>query len=315
LASASVDQYQQPATNGEAPRLRRAAPQRREPVWQDYLLYFFGIPVLLAFVFSLVGTRLTYGMPYTDALVYMTLHMFTAWWSVNLGAAIIKFSFRNWRPPVIAVCLMGLLIALIPAAFLFQTLGDFYAARYPVFATNRHDIVAPAWNFAYLLHFIRYSLPVLPTFLAGVYGYRFVTGVNWFGYRRSNITTTATATATANLETTAKPGKGRATAGLIAGSQLPADAELLAIKAEQHYIQIWSDQGTDMVRYRFKDLANSLAECNGAQVHRSWWVNLDQVTSCNQDGRKMDLIIEDELTVPVSLSYKNAVLGILDRRA
>jgi hypothetical protein len=42
-------------------------------------------------------------------------------------------------------------------------------------------------------------------------------------------------------------------------------------------------------------------------------VNLERVQSYTQDGRKMELIINDELKIPVSLSYKNVVIGALER--
>jgi len=290
--------------------INRPAPASRAPVWQDYLLYFLGIPAGLAVVFSLVGTRLTYGMPYLDALIYMLLHMFTAWWTVNLGAFIIKYSFRSWRPPTISVCILGLMIALLPAAFLFQLLGDFYATLYAVFETNRTDQIQPSWTLEYLAHFIRYSIPVLPTFLIGVYGYRYATGVDWFGYPRTEtVNPQSDDDLTADTTTVTQ-----ANVGLIEGSTLPANARILAIKAEQHYIQIWSDQGAELIRYRFKDIGNALAECNGSQVHRSWWVNFDKVESCRNVGRKLELIINDKLAVPVSLAYKNAVLSKLDAR-
>jgi hypothetical protein len=285
-------------------------PKQRDPLWVDYLLFFLGIPVALGFVFSLVGTKLTNGMPYLDSLLYLNIHLLTAWLPVCIGAYIIKFSFRSWRPPVIAVCLIGLLIALIPTAFLFQKLGNLFASLYPVYAINRADGVYPSWELDYLLHFIRYSMPILPTFLAGVYSYRAVTGVDWFGYKSSSPHISKSDTPRPQP---VEKKTGRATAGLITGTQLPKDAELLAIKAEQHYIQIWSDQGTDMVRFRFRDLRKTLRDCNGAQVHRSWWVNLDQVGSCKQVGRKIELVVNDELTVPVSLSYKNAVLNSLNQ--
>jgi hypothetical protein len=276
----------------------------QQPQALDYLRFYIGIPMVLGILFSLVGTRLTYGMPYLDALVYMILHMFIAWWTVNLGAVIIKVGFRSWRPPTIVVCMMGLLVALIPAAFLFQTIGDFYAGLYPVFATNRYDTIQPNWNLAYLLHFVRYSAPVVPTFLAGVYGYRAATGIDWYGYGNRHAGFAATVPP---QQTTL------ATAQLIEGTKLPADARLMAIKAEQHYIRIWSDQGNDLVRYRFSDLEDTLRNCQGAQVHRSWWVNPDFVHSHRQNGRKLELIINDDLTVPVSLSYKNAVLAVLNK--
>ena len=94
MASAQARQSQRAPLRQESPGLRRAAPQRREPVWQDYLLFFIGIPVALAVLFSMVGTRLTNGMPYLDSLLYLVLHMFTAWWPVCLGVFFIKFCFR-----------------------------------------------------------------------------------------------------------------------------------------------------------------------------------------------------------------------------
>jgi hypothetical protein len=286
-------------------RLRRPAPGNRDPIWTDYLAFFVGLPVGIGILFSLVGTRLTMNMPYLPALLYLILHMFIAWWAVSVGCALIKFCFRSWKPPTFAVVIIGYMIATIPAAFLFQAFGDFYAEIYPVFAENRADENLPSWNLDYLLHFIRYSIPALPLFWVAVSGYWYITGVNWFGYPTDSTADDS------EVEEQDESGVTRATAALIEGSKLADDAELLAIKAEQHYIHIWSDQGTDLVRYRFKDIPETLQSCNGAQVHRSWWVNLDKVRSFEQKGRKLELNLGDKLTVPVSLSYKNAVINRL----
>lgn len=318
----------------DAAAFRRLTPADRPPRPVDYLLYFFGIPISLAIIFSMVGIRLTYGMPYMDALVYMVAHMFVAWWSVNLGAAVIKFSFRSWRPPTFSICILGVLISLIPAAFLFMRLGDFYASVYPVFAVNRADNILPSWTLAYLVHFIRYSLPILPTFLAGVYGYRYVMGVDWFGYppetgraaapRNSGHGANPQVAQALSPQTVSEPATlttRQATAELVAGTKLPDSARLIAVKAEQHYIKIWSDQGTDLVRYRFKDLLESLGDYKGTQVHRSWWVDLDRVRSWRKAGRKIELLVEldstskpdESLVVPVSMSHKESVVQALKR--
>ena len=166
------------------------------------------------------------------------------------------------------------------------------------------DTVTPSWSLDYLIHFIRYSLPILPTFLAGVFGYRYASGVDWYGYAPPE------GEALRALNTTDYAAE--ATAGLIEGTKLPADARLIAIKAEQHYIQIYSDRGNDLVRYRFRDLAKTLTGSSGLQTHRSWWVNLNRVESCETDGRKLKLQLDNELTVPVSISYRNSVLAALD---
>ncbi|MGI9289933.1 MAG: LytTR family DNA-binding domain-containing protein [Gammaproteobacteria bacterium] len=277
----------------------------REPRGIDYLLFFFGIPIALGIIFSLVGTRLTYDMPYFDSLVYMVIHMFVAWWSVNIGALIINYSFKSWQPPAIVVCCIGMFIALAPAAFAFQVLGDYFGKIYPVYAANRFDLVQPAWSLEYLVHFVRYSLPVVPTFLVGVFGYRAVTGVNWYGFQKSEPLSMAPAPNAVRRQPTA---------ALIDNSKLPPDAVLISIKAEQHYISIQSDQGSDFVRYRFSDLEELLKNCEGIQTHRSWWVNPAFVKDYLVDGRKMSLVIDDKLTVPVSQPYRQAVIQALETR-
>ncbi|MGI9289960.1 MAG: hypothetical protein ACR2QG_01640, partial [Gammaproteobacteria bacterium] len=205
-------------------RIKRPAPATRDPVLIDYLLFFACIPIAMAFLFSLVGTRLTTGMPYLDSLGYLTVHMFIAWWIVGLCAYLIKLMFTSWQPPVIAVCVIGYFLSIVPAAFTYQGVGEFFANIYPVFAANRADDNLPNWGMAYLFHFVRYSIPALPLFLGGVYGYRYVTGVDWYGYPSEESFKTDAGEATSVL--------GHATAGLIEGTKLPEDALLLAIKAE-----------------------------------------------------------------------------------
>jgi hypothetical protein len=278
-------------------------PRQRDPIWLDGIIFFIGIPFAIAFIFSLVGIRLTADLPYPIALLYMNLHMFIAWWAMSTMATLLKFVFQSWRPPVTVICTLGFFVSLIPAAFMYNALGDYFSELYPVFADNRADESLPSWNVEYLLHFIRYSIPALPLFLVGVYGYRLVTGVDWFGYAKLKATQPAPLPVTATTPV----------AGMIEGSKLPADAVILAIKAEQHYIQVWSDSGKDMVRYRFKDLPESLAGSHGAQVHRSWWVNFDSVRETRQSGRNLELVINNQLVVPVSLSFKNSVLSMLER--
>ena len=308
----TASSQQHPAPDPSGTLLRREILHHRDAVWLDYIIFFVGIPAALAFIFSLVGIRLIAGMPYLDGLLYMNLHMFIAWWSVSMGAWLIKFMFRSWQPPVVAISCLGFLIVLIPTVFPFQALGEIYASMYPSFAAARADEALPSWTLDYILHFIRYSIPALPLFLAGVYIYRLVTGVDWYGYA------VAASPEARNSQAEVAPGgaqpQRKATASLITNTQLADHAELLAIKAEQHYIQIWSDRGTDMVRYRFRDIPAALAECNGVQVHRSWWVNLDQVQSHRQSGRALELVINDDLIIPVSLSYRNSVLDALAKR-
>ena len=290
-------------------RPQRSPSRWKEPELSDYLIFFVGIPAVFAFVFSLTGIRLTNSLPWLVALVYMLVHMFTAWWSISIGAATVHYLFRNWKPPMPSVCLMGYFLVLIPTAYLYQKLGDAVGAMYPVFEQNRAEAVRPSWDIEYMGHFIRYSLPSLPLFLGAAYSHRWASRVNWFGYERADAQPL-----TDDDIDLPPPEPEPPRAGLIEGSNLPDTAEIIAIKAEQHYIRIWSDAGTDLVRYRFMDLADALGDSNATQVHRSWWVNLGQVRGSRTAGRNIELDLGEDLKVPVSLSYKKAVLERIKRK-
>lgn len=56
---------------------------------------------------------------------------------------------------------------------------------------------------------------------------------------------------------------------LLERSRLPPGSEIRALTAEEHYVRIHSDRGTDLVRYRFADALEDGADAStGLRVHR-----------------------------------------------
>jgi len=293
-----------PADNNLAPD----RPEWRTPRRIDYIRFFIGIPAAVGVLFSLVGTRLTSELPYLAALVYMVLHMFVVWWLVSAGAFAARRLCRNWRPPVSALCVMGYAMALVPASVIYQLLGDAFGSIYPVFAPDRADEL-PSWSLAYLSHFVRDSIPGFPLYLAGIYGYRALRQIDWLGYPPVIELAALQQSSSSAQQPVSAP-----LASMLEGSELPADAIVIAVKAEQHYIQIWSDKGKELLRYRFKDVRQTLKDCDGDQVHRSWWVNYAQVERVCKAGRSIELEMVNGVTVPVSLANRNTVTYALEER-
>ena len=64
MASTSISRVG-PAQRDKPHTVKLPTPPWRAPTLRDGLRFFVGIPLMLAFVFSLVGIRLTYGMPYS----------------------------------------------------------------------------------------------------------------------------------------------------------------------------------------------------------------------------------------------------------
>jgi hypothetical protein len=76
---------------------------------------------------------------------------------------------------------------------------------------------------------------------------------------------------------------------------------LLALKAEGHYLQVYTDAGTDLILYRLSDALLEVGPDDGAQVHRSWWV----ATRALSDERHRDrLSLANGIEVPVSRSFR-----------
>lgn len=90
---------------------------------------------------------------------------------------------------------------------------------------------------------------------------------------------------------------------------LPVDkrGELFCLEMSDHYLKVYTDKGHHLLLMRFKDALEMLTDFQGLQTHRSWWVSLNAVTKLQKEGRKVFLLINSELQVPVSRTYMDAV--------
>jgi hypothetical protein len=80
-----------------------------------------------------------------------------------------------------------------------------------------------------------------------------------------------------------------------------------AIKAEQHYIRIYTQEGDEMVLYRFSDAIKSLEGHDGLQVHRSYWVAAEAIEKIEPSGKSYEITLKNGIKVPVSRSNKKQV--------
>lgn len=83
--------------------------------------------------------------------------------------------------------------------------------------------------------------------------------------------------------------------------------DVLALQAEEHYVRIYSIDGAELVHYRFGNAVEEMPAELGLQVHRSWWVAGNAVRSATRGARRWQLELVNDVSVPVSDSYANAV--------
>lgn len=84
--------------------------------------------------------------------------------------------------------------------------------------------------------------------------------------------------------------------------QLPAHlgTDVIALEMEDHYVRVHTALGSQMVLMRLRDAIACVAQIEGRQVHRSWWVARLAVEDVRREGRNLRLILPGGLEAPVA---------------
>ena len=81
---------------------------------------------------------------------------------------------------------------------------------------------------------------------------------------------------------------------------------VLRVSSQDHYVEVRTEKGRDMILMRFADALNELQGVDGAQVHRFHWVSRAAVQSVERASGKIKLRLNDGSVIPVSRSFRAA---------
>jgi DNA-binding LytR/AlgR family response regulator len=84
-------------------------------------------------------------------------------------------------------------------------------------------------------------------------------------------------------------------------------ATLHAVQAEDHYLRLHTDRGSDLILMRLSDAVAELEGLEGARTHRSWWVARDAVRGVSRGDGRAALTLEGGVVAPVSRRYARAL--------
>lgn len=100
---------------------------------------------------------------------------------------------------------------------------------------------------------------------------------------------------------------GTAAAALLARLPEPKRGELRHLRMQDHYIEVHTDRGMEMVLLRFRDALQEVERVDGMQVHRSHWVARAAVDGVERSGGRVTLRLVNGTRVPVSRSFVPAL--------
>jgi len=271
--------------------------ERRRHARQS-LFFYLGLPVLTGFLLGWIGAGQASDWPKAAAVSVWVSVCLLGWMAADLGTRVVARAVRPWGWPLTVVLALGVVASGVVAVPLNYAIGE--AFRLVGFPTRGFEALAD-----YSLLRALEGL-VAPTLIWTSANHAFIrlTGRPRYGYAL---------------------GRGREPAGeppspSAAPREVPAfmtrlrpgvRGRLVAMRAELHYVRVYTDRGDDLILYRFGD-AIAEAGVDGVQVHRSWWVAADALEArCG--GERMQLRLSNDLVVPVSRSYAAAARDLLRR--
>jgi len=93
-------------------------------------------------------------------------------------------------------------------------------------------------------------------------------------------------------------------AALLARLSARSRAELLHLRMQDHYVEVHTAAGSELLLLRFRDALREVEDVNGLQVHRSHWVARDAVAGVERrGGGRIVLRLVNGSKVPVSRSF------------
>jgi len=98
-------------------------------------------------------------------------------------------------------------------------------------------------------------------------------------------------------------------------SQYAEPEDIISFSMRDHYVEITTRNGVEMLLMRFQDINNLLGDLQGCRLHRSHWAAAAHVTDLRRSGRAHEVILSDGRTLPFSASYLDCVKTMLEEKS
>ena len=263
------------------------------------MAFYLAVPLIVAVYGALNNWKLIDIAGYGPALAFYAAHAFLPWWTTCALTSLAMLTLARWKPNPYILMLIGSMAAAVVTLPYTNWLTASWQARWLIDQLDQQ--IAPLFS----AEFWRYSASATIVWLAvnfvfdrflGLPRYRYVIPR---GYDFHDPTPSVPAAAELEPERGSldKPGFMQ---------RMPVDLgldDILAIKAEQHYIRVFTANRDYMLLHRFSDAVHELGTDIGMQVHRSYWVNRKAIASIKPRAKKFQVELVTGERVPVSTPY------------
>ena len=267
------------------------------------ILFYVGVPAIIAVYAALNNWAVLQVAGYAGTLLFYAGHAFIPWWTTCLVTYLCMRLLAHWRPRQLLLLTLGTVLACVVILPYSIWLTEAFAAGWlPGDATGQLSSLhiyeeIGFWSFTLRASVIWIAVNLVFDRFLGLPRYRYdVPAATAAGMARTGSADPASAVPDATLET-----------GAVQEprflQRLPvhlAVDDVIALKAEQHYVKVYTCEKSFLTLYRFSDAVAEMDPEAGRQVHRSYWVRTSAIRRIKRAAKKFELELVNDLVVPVS---------------
>ena len=98
-------------------------------------------------------------------------------------------------------------------------------------------------------------------------------------------------------------------------SQSAQPEDIISFSMRDHYVEITTRNGVEMLLMRFQDIMDLLGDLQGCRLHRSHWAAAAHVADLRRSARAHEVLLSDGRTLPVSATYLERVRTMLEEKS
>lgn len=277
--------------------------------------FYVGFPLAICIYLTLNNWKLLESLGFPATFAFYLGHAAVPWAMTLLMTAVLHRLLAGWRPGLLTLTTAGSLMACIPTVFYTSWLMSVWPGG--IGGQGMESATGVVWRWSDI---IEYAVRATLLWVGLNFLFDRYFGLPRYRYAARDDQGGVSATAEELLSAGIDPRPSVApdatpdarVPAFMARLKKPASLDsLLALRAEQHYLQVITTAGRELVLYRLSDALRELPPQLGIQVHRSWWVKRSAICGVECRGRKMTVVLANQERVPVSTPYQGLVRSLV----
>lgn len=290
--------------------LAEGAPPRQDILSRSHkdwnwrlILFYLGVPAVVGLYAALNNWAVLQVAGYSGSLLFYAGHAFVPWWTTCLMTYIFYRLLARWQPRQIVILVLGTVLAcviILPySIWLTESFAQNWLPGDPTGELSTLHIYDEIgfWSFTLRASVLWIVVNIVFDRFFGLPRYRY--GDTAIARDRSVAADQVGVPSAGGAGDSNEPRK----PAPVFLRRLPADvdeSDVIALKAEQHYVKVFTSERSFMTLYRFSDAVAEMDPEAGRQVHRSYWVRTAAIRKIRRAAKKFELELDNEMRVPVS---------------